>query len=99
MRNVLGSETVLDNAFLDAMRETTDPSADAVAATVIAGNAYKRVAELMRNRQMWDADGEPSRALPEDIRVYMRDASRLPHWHDRKAIDEAQAFFLLYGLA
>lgn len=99
MKNVLGGETALDAAFLDRMRETADPSADDVAATVVEGNAYKQVAELMRNRQMWDSDGEPSRALPEDIRAYMKRASQLPGWRDQKKIDEAEAFFLLYGLA
>ena len=48
---------------------------------------------------MWDADGEPSRLLPEDIRAYMKAASALPPWRDRAQIDEAQQFFLLYGLA
>jgi hypothetical protein len=99
MKNVLGSETTLSDAFLDRMRETTDPPADAVAASLCERGAHRLVAELIKNRQMWEADGEPSRLLPEDIRSYMKIASALPPWRDPRAIAEAEAFFLLYGLA
>ena len=98
MKNVLGQEVKLENAFLDRMRETIDPPADAVAATLEQG-AASLVKDLIRQRRMWDDDGEPSRALPEDIRAYMKAASALPPWLDRAQIDQAQQFFLLYGLA
>ena len=48
---------------------------------------------------MWDPDGEPSRQLPEDIRSYMKAASALPSWRDEALVNEAEQFFLLYGLA
>jgi hypothetical protein len=99
MRNVLGTETRLDGAFLDRMRQTTDPPADAVADSLVARGAHRLVAELIKNRQMWDDDHEPSRLLPEDVREYMKIASRLPPWRDDHAVKEAEAFFLLYGLA
>jgi len=99
MRNELGQETILDDAFLDRMREAVDPPADAVAASLCDRGTERLVATLIKNRQMWDQDGEPSRALPEDIRAYMKDASRLPPWVKERAIGEAQGFFLQYGLA
>ena len=99
MKNVLGTVTALDNAFLDRMRETLDPPADAVAAGLCDRNEHRIVAELMRKRQMWDDDREPARALPEDLRAYMRTASHLPPWRNDSMIAEAEAFFLLYGLA
>ena len=99
MKNVLGTETRLDDTFLNQMRETVDPAADAAAAAVIASGAHRRIADLIKSRQMWDDDGEPARVLPEGIREYMTVASALPVWHDARAIGEAQAFFLLYGLA
>jgi hypothetical protein len=99
MRNVLGTETRLDDAFLDRMRQTTDPPADAVADSLVARGAHRLVGELIKNRQMWDEDREPSRLLPEDIRDYMKIASQLPPWRDDRAVKEAEAFFLLYGLA
>ena len=99
MRNVLGTETRLDDAFLDRMRETVDAPADAVAATLCESGAHRQVAQLIKSRQMWDDDGEPSRVLPGDIRDYMKVASALPRWHDPRAIAEAEAFFVLYGLA
>jgi len=99
MKNVLGSETRLDDVFMDGMRETVDPPADAVAQSLVDRGAHRLVGELIKSRQMWDADGEPSRLLPEDIRAYMKAASRLPAWQDEAAVKEAEAFFLLYGLA
>jgi hypothetical protein len=99
MKNVLGTVTALDDAFLDRMRETLDPPADAVAAGLCDRNEHRVVAELMRKRQMWDDDREPARALPEDLRAYMKAASSLPGWRNDRMIAEAEAFFLLYGLA
>ena len=99
MKNVLGQEVQLEDAFMDRMRETIDPPADAVATTLVEQGAAALVKDLMRQRKMWDADGEPARALPEDIRAYMKAASALPPWLDRSRIQEAQQFFLLYGLA
>jgi hypothetical protein len=99
MRNVLGRDMQLDDAFLDRMRQTIDPSADAVARTIVEQNLHREVADMIKKRQMWDADGEPSRLLPEDIRSYMKSASTLPPWRDEPMVNEAEQFFLLYGLA
>jgi len=99
MRNVLGRDVQLDDAFLDRMRQTIDPPADGVAAAVVTPEVLLKVRELMRTRQMWDADQEPSRQLPEAIRTYMKTASALPPWRDEAMVNEAEQFFLLYGLA
>jgi mpaB/rubber oxygenase-like protein len=99
MRNVLGRDMQLDDVFLDRMRQTIDPSADAVARTIVEQNLHREVADMIKKRQMWDADGEPSRLLPEDIRSYMKSASTLPPWRDEAMVNEAEQFFLLYGLA
>ena len=99
MKNVLGRDVVLDDAFLDRLRQTLDPPADAVAATVVAQDLHRKVSELMKKREMWDADGEPSGQLPEQIRTYMKTASTLPPWRDEAMVNEAEQFFLLYGLA
>ena len=99
MKNVLGTDTLLSDALLDRMRETVDPPADAVAESLCDRGAHRLVADLIKNRQMWDQDGEPSRLLPEDVRAYMKAASRLPEWRDPTAVAGAEAFFLLYGLA
>jgi hypothetical protein len=98
MKNVVGGETRLDDVFLDQMRQTVDPPADRVASDLVHRGAHKLVAELIRSRQMWDTDGEPSRLLSEDVRTYLKEASTLPAWRNGTVIDEAQAFFLLYGL-
>jgi hypothetical protein len=99
MRNVLGSDVQLDDAFLDRMRQTIDPPADAVARTVVEQNLHRIVGDLIKKRQVWDPDGEPSRQLPEDIRSYMKAASALPSWRDEAMVNEAEQFFLLYGIA
>ena len=55
---------------------------------------------LIKNRQMWDADGEPSRLLPgghphlHESREHAAAVARRP-----APSLEAEAFFLLYGLA
>jgi len=99
MKNVLGQDVRLDDAFLDRMRQTVDPPADAVATALVDQGAHRLVATLIKNRQMWDANGEPSPFLPEDVRAYMKTASALPPWRDEGMVNEAEAFFLLYGLA
>jgi hypothetical protein len=99
MRNVLGRDLQLDDAFLDKMRQTIDPPADAVAKTVVEQNLHRMVGDLIKKRQMWDPDGEPSRLLPEDIRSYMKAASALPPWRDQEMVNEAEQYFLLYGIA
>jgi hypothetical protein len=99
MKNVLGGEVTLNDLFLDRMRQAIDPPADAVAQSLVERGSDRLVAELMRNRQMWDADGEPSRLLPEDVRAYMKAASTLPPWREAAKVKAAQDFFLLYGLA
>jgi hypothetical protein len=99
MRNVLGRDVQLDDAFLDRMRQTIDPPADAVAKTLVEQNLHRVVGDLIKKRQMWDPDGEPSRQLPEGIRSYMKAASALPSWRDEAMVNEAEQFFLLYGLA
>ena len=99
MKNVLGTETALSDAFLDQMREASDPPSDEVATSLCDRGAQTVVRDLIKNRQMWEPDGEPSHLLPEDIRAYMKIASRLPPWRNEQAIAEAQSFFLQYGLA
>ena len=89
----------LDDAFLDRMRQTIDAPADAVAKTVIERDLHRVVGDMIKKRQMWDPDGEPSRLLPEDIRSYMKTASALPPWRDEAMVNEAEQFFLLYGIA
>jgi hypothetical protein len=99
MRNVLGRDVQLNDAFLDRMRQTIDPPADAVAKAVVEQNLHRLVGDLIKKRQMWDPDGEPARQLPEDIRSYMKTASVLPPWRDEAMVNEAEQFFLRYGLA
>ena len=99
MRNVLGRDITLDDPLLDSMRAAVDPPADRVAAEIRRRNLQQVVADRIKARQMWDADGEPARDLPEEIRAYMKAASALPAWRNAAQIKQAQQFFLLYGLA
>ena len=99
MKNVLGTSTPLDVAFLDRMREVVDPPADLVAVTMCQGDAYKVFADLVRNRAVWDDDGEPSRKLPQDVREYLTISSELPRWIEPARVKTAEQFFLLYGIS
>ena len=82
MKNVLGQEVQLEDAFLDRMRDDR-PAGRRRGDDARRAGAAGLVKDLMRQRKMWDADGEPARALPEDIRAYMKAASALPPWLDR----------------
>jgi hypothetical protein len=99
MKNVLGSSTTLDDAFLNAMREVVDPPADKVAEVMYQGNAFRVFADLVKNHQVWDDDGAPSRKLPEDVRSYLTISSELPGWKSLEKIKTAENFFLLYGIS
>ncbi len=99
MKNVRGGTTTLDAAFLDSMREVVDPPADLVAVAMCQGTAYRIFADLVRNHQVWEDDGAPSRKLPEEVRTYLTVSSELPAWLDRAKIKQAEAFFLLYGIS
>jgi hypothetical protein len=99
MKNVLGASTTLDVAFLDGLRAVVDPPADLVALTMCQAGAHKLFAELVKNHQVWEADGQPSRRLPDDVRAYLSLSGALPPWLDRAKVKQSEEFFLLYGIS
>ena len=99
MKNVLGTSTTLTDDFLDSLREVVDPPADLVAVDMCQGDDYKVFADLVKNHQVWEDDGSPSRKLPEAVRTYLTLSSDLPPWIDRAMVKEAEEFFLLYGIS
>ncbi len=99
MRNVLGTTTTLDRPFLDSLRQQADPEADRVAKLMHDGNAYEVFANLVRTHQVWNAAGEPSAQLADDVRQYLKDSDVLPGWTRPETIRQAEDFFLLYGIS
>jgi hypothetical protein len=99
MKNVLGTSTTLSDAYLDSMREVTDTPADLVAIAMCEGGGYKVFADLVKQHQVWEDDGSPSRKLPEDVRAYLTLSSALPTWINKAMVKEAEEFFLLYGIS
>ncbi len=99
MRNVTGSVTTLDAAFLDGMRQIPDPPADAVARGMCDRGDHHAFLELVKAHELWSAEGNLSLKLPEDVRQYLNESGRLPAWHDPKLIAAAEQFFLLHGLS
>ncbi|MEP7116754.1 MAG: oxygenase MpaB family protein [Acidobacteriota bacterium] len=99
MKNILGTTTSLDIAFLERLRHEADPPADRVAALMHDGNVFGLFAELVRNHEVWDPDGEPSRRLPEDVRLYLTESGALPAWTRPDLVRHAEDFFLLYGVS
>src|SRR5918993_3173429 len=99
MKNVLGTSTTLDDAFLNRMRELVDPPADQVAVAMCEGGAYKVFADLVKKHQVWEDDGSPSRKLPEEVRNYLTLSSTLPTWIKPVMVKQAEEFFLLYGIS
>jgi hypothetical protein len=51
MKSVLEQEVQLEDAFLDRMRETIDPPADAVAATLVEQGVAALVKDLIRQQE------------------------------------------------
>jgi hypothetical protein len=99
MKNVLGTSTMLDDAFLESMREVVDPPADLIAEAMCQGGAHRIFADLVKNHQVWEDDGSASRKLPEAVRAYLTLSSNLPPWINRAMVNEAEQFFLLYGIS
>jgi hypothetical protein len=67
--------------FLDSMRQTGDPPADAVVAELFAGGATVVQAVNYLMRDLVENDDLPSRALPQHVRDYFQ-ACSLPAWAD-----------------
>jgi len=99
MKNVKGTITDLSDSFLDAMRRVQDPPADAVAVDMVIRGDYALFADLVRQHKVWEADGEPSLQLPDDVRRYLKDSSTLPSWLKPEVVRHGEEFFLLYGVS
>lgn len=99
MKNVLGAVISLDDALLDGMRQVADPPADRVAASMCARGDHRVFAQLIKSRQVWQDNGEPSLLLQPDVRQYLQASSTLPAWHDPALVKHAENFFLLFGLS
>jgi hypothetical protein len=81
--------------FLDEMRATGDPPADAAIADVFeagrVGAVNKVMKTLVRN------DGVPAKQLPRAVRTYLDDTDDLPQWADPERIVVGERFFELHG--
>ena len=99
MTNVLGTTTSLDTAFLDGLRQEADPPADRIAEAMREGGDHALFADLVRQHEVWDADGQPSRKLSPEVRQYLLDSATLPPWTRTATVRHAEDFFLLYGVS
>jgi hypothetical protein len=99
MQNVLGTTTTLDLPFLESLRLEVDPPADRVATLMHDGGAVAVFADLVRDHSVWEADGTPSRRLPELVRQYLKGSASLPAWARPETLRHAEDFFLLYGVS
>ncbi|MBS1876344.1 MAG: DUF2236 domain-containing protein [Acidobacteria bacterium] len=85
------------NAFLDSMRQQTDPAADHVVAELFRAGQVGAVNQLMR--ALVDNDGLPADSLPPVVLDYLRDSGRLPEWADAALIAAGERVFWRYGPA
>ncbi len=99
MKNVLGTETTLDDAYLDGMREIQDPPADQVALGMVTRGDHVLFADLVRKHQVWEVDGQPCLRLPPDVRSYLIESSALPKWARREVVLHGEEFFLQFGIS
>jgi hypothetical protein len=99
VKNVLGTETTLNDTYLDGMREIQDPPADQVALGMVTRGDHVLFADLVRKHQVWEVDGQPCVRLPEDVRRYLIESAALPKWARREIVTHGEDFFLQYGIS
>lgn len=84
------------DAFLDQMRNTTDPVADGVVAALFREHGIQAVNSLwetaLHNDELRAAD------FPEPVRSYLSKSAELPSWADRGRILRGEQFFVKRGI-
>ncbi len=84
------------DAFLDSMRQVTDPLADEAVSELFAQSEVEAVNslmhELLRNDQL-----VPER-FPPRIQQYLKETSQLPAWADTQKIKLAESLFSRHGI-
>jgi len=83
------------DAFLDEMRETGDPTADAVVRRIFATGKVDAVNALMKT--LVRNDGVPAKKLPKAVRDYLDATDDLPPWADMERIEAGERFFAVHG--
>jgi hypothetical protein len=81
--------------FLDEMRATGDPPADAAIADVFEAGDVDAVNKVMKT--LVRNDGVPAKKLPRAVRVYLDATDDLPEWADPERIVVGERFFELHG--
>jgi hypothetical protein len=81
--------------FLDEMRATGDPPADAAIAEVFDGGEVEAVNKVMKT--LVRNDGVPAKRLPRAVRTYLDATDDLPEWADPERILLGERFFELHG--
>jgi hypothetical protein len=97
--NVTGRTITLDDTFLNQMRRIGDPPADEVARALCARGHDARLSRLIRADELWDADGQPSALLSDEVRAFLAGNTALPDWVDPSLVAHAEEFFLDYGVS
>lgn len=85
-----------DDAFLDAMRQEGDPTADRAVAAVFGHGEVDEVNRLLTT--LIRNDGVPSSDLPPEVLEYLEVSSRLPEWCDPEKIALGEEVFIDYGI-
>jgi squalene cyclase len=83
------------DALLDEMRQTSDPEADAVIASVFASGQIDSINNIIG--PLFSSDDPVPDALPKEMRDYFAKYDQLPSWADRRQIEIAQQLFVKYG--
>src|SRR3954470_3813794 len=83
------------DSFLEPMRQTGDPLADAVISELFAKSEVGAVNELMKTL-ITNEFPEPA-TLPPSVRSYLEDTDRLPDWANPELIAAGERVFWRYG--
>ena len=81
--------------FLDEMRATGDPPADAAIAEVFEGGEVDVVNKVMKT--LVRNDSVPAKKLPRAVGEYLDATDDLPDWADPERIEIGERFFELHG--
>jgi hypothetical protein len=84
-----------DGKTLDRLRIAGDPPADRVAEDAEARGLWPEVNRALA--ALDGGDGAAARGLPEPLRAYLDETSRMPRWADRRALARSQEVFALHG--
>ncbi len=90
-----GSGQHWTGAFLDQMRQTTDPLGDETIADIVKKHEVEIINTIWQ--QLVKSDQIPPTGMPPEVAAYLDNSGRLPPWADSGLISKGEDFFMDRG--